>query len=444
LLEKSAQVRPNARRNRADAPPGKPLRTSLFPGLDLLRGFAAISVVIYHVIELFDWPNRSGDNLICHWFRLGWMGVDLFFVISGFVITLSALRLFDLNPAGFARTYCSRRLARIVPLHYLTCLLFVVFLTPALLSYRRFWWHALAHLTFIHGFSPNTHGSINGANWSLSVEMQFYVLILLLVPFLRRMRPMAVLAACIATSWIWRALIFRFVHGQGQGGINLTWFAVMQLPGTLDEFGFGIALAIGIHRDFAGRLTRRLHAVRWLWPVVAVSAATVTLQVFGMNAAFWESWPLVVFWRTLLGATCTLVVISACAIDDGWFLAATAPLRYLGTISYGIYLWHLLVIIAIRPLLVHQPARACLWTLGLTVVLAALSWHFFEKPLMERLANIDFPDRARGSRFRVRSRPYRIDTPRWAAVKSYEPEAPASEWISFGRGQVLRARSASE
>ena len=108
-----------------------PPKTDHYPGLDLLRGFAAVSVVVYHVIEHFKWDQLSQDNVVCLWFRLGWMGVDLFFVISGLVIALSALKLIERNPDDYARIYFTRRLARIVPLHYLTCLLWVVLVMPA-------------------------------------------------------------------------------------------------------------------------------------------------------------------------------------------------------------------------------------------------------------------------------------------------------------------------
>ncbi len=204
-----ADTRAGWRRDAAAGPIANSPKHGFFPGLDLLRGFAAVSVVVYHVINHFKWTTFPSDNIVCLWFRLGWIGVDLFFVISGFVIALSALKLLEKEPAGYARIFCTRRLARIVPLHYLTCLIFVVFLTPGIMVHPKFWAHALSHLTFTHNWHPQTVGSINGANWSLGVEMQFYLLILLVTPWLRRARPLAVLATCIAVSWAWRAAVLR-------------------------------------------------------------------------------------------------------------------------------------------------------------------------------------------------------------------------------------------
>jgi len=369
---------------RADRPRPVEPKPGFYPGLDVLRGFAAVSVVVYHSITHFKWTTFPSDNIVCLWFHMGWMGVDLFFVISGFVIALSALNLIDRDPARYATTYCARRLARIVPLHYLTCVFWVLFITPAAVLQPSFVWHALSHLTFTHNWAHRTVGSLNGPNWSLGVEMQFYVLILFAAPWLRRMRPLAVLGGSLAVAWAWRAAAFGLYHGQIRDGVNMTWLGISQVPGMLDEFACGIALAIFLHRDPTGRKARFLHAARWLWPVATWLVAVITMRLFWMDATFWENWKMVIFWRSLLALTLLLAVISACALNDRWILALTAPLRYVGTVSYGIYLWHSLVIFAIQPLVLENPGQGCLWVLGLTLLLSSTSWHWFERPLMER------------------------------------------------------------
>src|SRR5215471_4076999 len=100
-----------------------------FENINLLRAFAAIAVVVYHVIEFGHWTAfpREGPLLV---FRIGWIGVDLFFVISGFVITRSAIGMWRQDPEHFRARYSARRIARIVPLYLLTCILWVAFFMP--------------------------------------------------------------------------------------------------------------------------------------------------------------------------------------------------------------------------------------------------------------------------------------------------------------------------
>jgi peptidoglycan/LPS O-acetylase OafA/YrhL len=113
------------------------------------------------------------------------MGVDLFFVISGFVITLSAFSILEKNNLKKYRIlFLKKRIARIVPLHYLTILVFLTFVMPAFL-FERFWLNLFSHLSFVHNLVPSLHGGINGPNWTIATEMQFYALILLLAPWLR-------------------------------------------------------------------------------------------------------------------------------------------------------------------------------------------------------------------------------------------------------------------
>jgi len=145
-----------------------------FENINLLRAFAATAIVVYHVIEYANWSSfPTGGPLLT--FSIGWIGVDLFFVISGFVITRSALALWRKDPAAFAGRYWARRAARIVPLYMLTCTLWVVL-------FKRNWfdhdtthllWQIASHMTFTHSFWPVTYSSIDGVNWTLALEMQF-------------------------------------------------------------------------------------------------------------------------------------------------------------------------------------------------------------------------------------------------------------------------------
>ncbi|MBI1321614.1 acyltransferase family protein [bacterium] len=371
----------------AATPDSKPARQSAhFPMIDVLRGFAAVTVIVYHVIEHLKWaafPN-SGPAV---WFRLGWMSVDLFFVISGFVITMSAVRGFSKSnsPRQFRREYLRRRLTRIVPLHYLTCLVYVVFVLPAMLSMQRIGFHLWTHAAFVHNWHPATQGSINGVNWSLGVEMQFYLIVMLAAGWLARVRPRVLVGTCLGIAWAWRAAAYMMFHGQTAFGANLTWVYTSQVFGMLDFFGWGGALALLIANDTDGSFRRRWIDRWWIPAALAALVAWPAMRIYWPNASYWDRPAMVVFWRSSMGLVWALVIAAACGLGAGRISRWAAPLRYLGTISYGLYLWHLPVIDSLKKTaLPNAPDRFLAVTLLLTGIFAAGSWHFFEKPLMDK------------------------------------------------------------
>jgi peptidoglycan/LPS O-acetylase OafA/YrhL len=354
-----------------------------YPLIDVLRGFAAVSVVVYHVIEHFRWTEFPVAGPLV-WFRMGWMGVDLFFVTSGFVIALSAFGMIDrMGSGGFHRSFATRRLRRIVPLHYLTCLVFLVMVTPALLVSGNIGTNIIAHVLFMHNLNTDWAGAINGPNWSVAVEMQFYLLILLLAPVLRNCPWWVILLVALPVAWGWRYWALQtFPIEPSLGPYRLFW-ASTQLPGTLDQFAMGVILARfmragGPDRYFIGNpRTRALCLV-----AVAALMVALMLALYWPRSTFWDYPLMVLFWRTFAAATFAVVLLAACALGFRWMVTITAPLRYIGTISYGIYLWHLPVLLSVQQIDGMDGGSALAYVAVLTFVFAVASWHFFEKPLM--------------------------------------------------------------
>jgi peptidoglycan/LPS O-acetylase OafA/YrhL len=101
---------------------------------------------------------------------------------------------------------------------------------------------------------------------------------------------------------------------------------------------------------------------------------------------------MVTFFRTPLALAGALLLLIACCLGGPVWLRVTRPLRYLGTISYGIYLWHLPVILSLKRINGLAPGTALSLTIALAIVLAAISWHFFEKPLIARYGRM--PERS--------------------------------------------------
>ena len=359
-------------------------KKSYFPLIDLLRGFAAISVVVYHVIEHFNWKEFpvSGPLL---WFRIGWIGVDLFFVISGFVISLSAFSLLDrLDGRRFIESFIKRRVARILPLHYLTCLFFLAIVAPEIILQANFIGNAISHLGFFHNLSWRFHGAINGPNWSIGVEMQFYLLVVILAPIMRTCRWWLIPLVAFPLAWGWRYSVFNIVPIDTTVGPFYRFWACTQLPGTLDQFAVGVVLARLMRSRRAAYIPDFLARKPYVIAVASALAVWLMLELYWPQASFWDHAAMVVIWRSLAAVSLGLVVLFACSIRSVSVIAATTPLRYLGTISYGIYLWHLAIIIAVKRIegIAHGTALALV--VLLSIILASVSWHFFEKPFVSK------------------------------------------------------------
>ena len=360
--------------------------SAYFESVDILRGFAALSVVVYHVIEHYKWTAFPISGPLV-WFRVGWMGVDLFFVISGFVIGLSAFAEIDRSGArNFQIPFFKRRAARIIPLHYLTMLVFVVFISPELL-FNHFGINLLSHLAFVHHLHPQLSGAINGSNWSLATEMQFYVLMLFLAPWLRSGRWWVIGVVFVGVAWIWRYGATIFVQTSLQTGVFPLFVASTQLPGMLDEFVAGLLLARLIRTERGQKLLEGGIGVQLIVFAFTCIAFTVTLViVYWRYASFWEYPAMVTFWRTSLALAFALLLLLTILIKPTQLLRTIAtPLYYIGTISYGIYLWHLPVLLSIKKLEWLSPGDALIWIVLLTCIFASVSWHFFEQPFMNRI-----------------------------------------------------------
>lgn len=354
-----------------------------FDNINLLRAFAALSVLVYHAIELTHWETFPVYGPLV-WFRIGWLGVDLFFVISGFVITLTASLLYEQYGNKFYTIFFRRRLARIFPLYFLTGFLFVLFCQPALLEHPGFLWKNIVyHLLFIHNLDPGTHGAIDGPNWSIGVEMQFYLLIMLTIRFWMRMAPWKILLICILTSWIWRTLAYIL----GCCDAFYESFLSMQLFGCLDGFGFGIYLCRTIlDQRQQPSLPKVMNCNSWLWMAAVVLITVLTFKIYWRWAVYWDFWWMVIFWKTLAGLiffSMLMLVIRLVPLIkvNRWIFW---PIWYLGEISYGIYLWHLLVIESLDRVKSLATSEFLLLTLFFTISLSIFSWHFVEQPLIKR------------------------------------------------------------
>ncbi|MEO8249857.1 MAG: acyltransferase [Burkholderiales bacterium] len=339
-----------------------------------MRALAALLVLTSHVIVLGQWTSAA-DSVWLRGFGMGWVGVDMFFVISGFVIGMSALKAAAGPDPNWRRAFAERRLRRIVPLYLLTCVVFVLLVDPTVLT-RSLGSVALnigTHLLFIHNLFVKTHGAINGPSWSIALEMQFYLLVALSAGWLARAPIWQFLLAWMGCAALWRfGTTFFLTPGASNPAIQI--IATSQLPGVLDSFGLGIALA-------RLAISGRLGSGWWrfgLWALAAAVLFKLAWDVYWPNSGYWDNTAMITFWRMLFAAASVALLgaLAVCPSNGGWL---TRPLRYLGEISYGIYLWHMPVLLTLLAATPWRGGQLLAGVAGGSIALAALSWHGFEK-----------------------------------------------------------------
>lgn len=356
--------------------------------LDGLRGIAIGLVLVAHYVAHFSgFRPGSLPSYVIALFRLTGSGVDLFFVLSGFLI--GGILLDQRGATGYFKVFYIRRFFRIVPIYALLCLalgLLVGFRDrlPSLawLIGEPMPWYTLA--TYTQNIWQAFHRADSpfiGVTWSLAVEEQFYLVLPLIVRYVRLKRLPYVLGAFIIGAPILRT----WFHFQGYG-----WAAFMLTPCRADSLMFGVAAAL-LMRSPGGQEWLALHRrhLYGLLGICSVGMAWLTLRGVTQGELVTDcvSYSLIALFY--------LCILLLGLIDRERALGAVLrfkPLIKLGGIAYGVYLFHLPVLgICFAFILNSQPRFASLrdagvigLALALTILIAKLSWKYFEKPLVKR------------------------------------------------------------
>ncbi|MGE3819178.1 MAG: acyltransferase family protein [Isosphaeraceae bacterium] len=355
-----------ARTSRIDPGIPRPLGETRdrLPELDALRGLAALAIVIVHARP--------------RWLGSGWVAVDFFFVLSGYLITTIVLRHGGAN--GFLRAFYVRRSLRVWPI-YLVALALVLLLNPWLGGGEVQWGGLPTHLTFtqnvsLHWSSSAPYLTRNFLHtWTLAIEEQFYLIWPLTLVLIGRTRARVGTAAA--------ALVVLSVVARGQG------LPITVLLARCDGLAMGGLLAAVLDGREARELpTRRLRTGFAVTAVVSVGALSMIRKLGGPALEIGvPSWP----GLTLLGFNLlffSVIGLVVCHSGGRWL----APLRYgplvrLGDYSYGLYLYHFILMgwsDAPRRLLgVGGPGFWRLITAGpLALLTAWLSWKYLERPVL--------------------------------------------------------------
>ncbi len=330
--------------------------------LDGLRGLAAVAVVVLHVWMYTDanFPAPGRTDALDRAIGELRIAVELFFVLSGFLLAqpwIAAARG-QREPPALGR-YALRRLARIAPAYWVA-VMGTVWLLHGTGHGREIALHDVPKFVlFMANVFPETRNQLDPPMWSLHIEVSFYVVLPLIgLGLMRASRPLLVCAALIAAGLVWTT-----------AGVLDAWppEATWTLPSYLGAFTCGIAAALLAHR----RPPR----------LVAVAGVALVLAnaVWHSGGTGWEGHAVADLPASIgFGA-----LIWSVATRPGRVLGG-APLRALGTLSYGIYLWHMPVLYGLQ---LHQrfPERfvpAVAWVVPLTFACAVASWYAVERPAL--------------------------------------------------------------
>lgn len=341
---------------------------SYMPQLDGLRAVAIGAVFVQHF-----WPSYQWVKHLLPW---GGLGVQLFFVLSGFLIVSILLRereRVQLGQRSLPRTlgrFYARRSLRIFPVYYLALSLGFALSLPGIAAHVG--WYAayltnMLPLTGVHNLGAATHF------WTLAIEEQFYLLVPLLIlgaPGRRTLLTLLLALICLGPAY--RG--FAVLEGWSTAAI------VHPVIACFDAFGAGALLAWASPHQRQRLILRRLGL--YVGVPVTLLMLSPAKSMFGPTLLVLQplAWTLAFVW----------LIDSACREQLGWAGRPLGwrPVTHIGRISYGLYVYHFMVpfvLARICQLLGFVPPKPR-WTLiGTWVVLSYLaalaSWHLMERPI---------------------------------------------------------------
>lgn len=351
------------------------------PELDGTRGLAVGFVILSHYANFGDFVHKGLSYYLSLSTHLMWSGVDLFFVLSGFLI---GGILVDNRPSkNYYSSFYARRIYRIFPVYYFMVGALIIgaslFPKSPLFTGQIPFWCFLVYAQNLVGDWTRAPLWI-GVSWSLAVEEQFYLLFPFVVKRLTKRNLLILMAACIVGAPALRTLLilhgfaFEYVHAL--------------LPCRADALAFGVVAAMVVRSDKAKSWIR--HHARGLYLAFLACCACLPTMLK------WTTYKFVgTVGYSMLGVTYVLLILLLLLAPKPSMRAffQASWLRRLGTISYCLYLIHqpvrtglfLLFGLGPKPMIVGTLSLlATIAALGLSVALAQGSWILIEQKLIRR------------------------------------------------------------
>jgi len=362
--------------------PGPQHFTDRIAALDGIRGIAVILVVLFHF----------------GFFPAGWVGVQIFFVLSGYLITNILLRARELPLFSYLIRFYWRRSLRIFPLYFfflaIVLVIFAVSGLPA--SFPTDWPYLVTYTTNLARLRESDVGRAFVHLWSLALEEQFYLVWPFAVYFLSLARLKQCVVAILLLSPVLRAIIYVVLSRRGMDS-DMIGRAIYGLPLTqFDAFAFGGAIAIW-RLQAMQRAGAQFVVIGLL--TVTLGGAVLLYQHFTHLGAFKASFGYQLYllagggfvWGySLIDLFAAAGIICALQKVGTFNLLENQALTRVGVISYGVYVYHLPLLAAIEWLLPNQSSllhsAIFLPYIALVLLVSELSFRLLESPILKSKA----------------------------------------------------------
>lgn len=343
-------------------------------GLDGLRAFAVLAVIAYHFN--FSWAEG------------GFLGVDIFFVISGYLITSNIL--IEKSKLNFSLCkFWIRRIRRLLPAVYV--MIITIFMwsamfkseiittlkgdTSASIFYISNWWFIFHKLSYFDSFgSPSPLKNL----WSLSIEEQFYIIWpIILISWIKIFKKRAKLSNIVFIAALCSAILMAILYIPG-GDPSRVYYGTDTRAFEL-LIGGWLAIIYPIKRLSSQKISIKQRNKLNI-------TSTITFSIFIISVIFVNEYNVFLYRGGMLLFSLNAAILIACVCHSSGYLGhllSLKPLIWIGKRSYGIYLWHYPVIILSTP--VYEIGNPTYWRVGLQLVIifiiAEISYRFIEVPI---------------------------------------------------------------
>lgn len=355
--------------------PIKELEIQKYEYIDALRGLAIVGVFLTHLRQHISIPNVVLERILI----LGQHGVQFFFVVSAFTLCMSIEARGTLQSKKEQKYFLLRRFFRIAPLYYFAIFIYtlnILIIPTASFPNNILIKDIVLNVLFLHGFSVGSISSIPPGGWSIAAEMMFYLILPTLLKNITSFKKSIQWFFCIFTAsmmfkLLGRLYIIYFSRGGSESLLSEEgWYFYFWLPNQISVFMLGI---VGFYL-----IKEKLQIIKKyapFLPVAVVFFGVITYQIsFNYNSQLWYPVHLILSFSFLSILLFLHIKPLKIVVNPFWV--------FMGKISYGIYLFHFIVLSGLDKInshyLVLGRVTFSLLAISLSMLCAYLSFTFIE------------------------------------------------------------------